>query len=96
LHDTRLRLALSSLRVRPWPFAGPVGIREAAAHGAGMVLHVIDRWQHLGTARDDDEVAGLLQLAQCTDFDADGYRIIARCLQSVAPRDLVMFERRSG
>ena len=96
LHDTRLRLALSSLRVRPWPFAGPVGIREAAANGAGTVLHVIDRWQHLGTARDEDEVAGLLHGTQNASFDADGYRIIARCLQDVAPRDLVMFERPSG
>ena len=96
LHDTRLRMALSSLRLRPWPFAGPVGIREAAANGAGTVLHVIDRWQHLGTARDDDEVAELLQGAEIGTFDADGYRIIARCLQGVAPRDLVMFERRSG
>jgi DNA polymerase-3 subunit epsilon len=89
-------MALASLRVRPWPFAGPVGIREAAANGAGTVLHVIDRWQHLGTARDDDEVAVLLQRADGTDFDADSYRIIARCLQGVAPRDLVMFDRRSG
>jgi hypothetical protein len=60
------------------------------------VLHVIDRWQHLGTARDDDEVAVLLQRADGTDFDADSYRIIARCLQGLAPRDLVMFDRRSG
>jgi len=96
LHDTRLRLALSSLRVRPWPFAGPVGIREPAASGNGTVLHVIDRWRHLGTARDDDEVAALLQGAKGGNFDPDGYRIVARCLQRVAPRDLVMFERRSG
>jgi DNA polymerase-3 subunit epsilon len=96
LHDTRLRLALASLRVKPWPFAGAIGIREQAADGAGTVLHVIDRWQHLGTARDDDEVAQLLRSADGAAFDPDGYRIVARCLETVAPRDLVTFERRSG
>jgi DNA polymerase-3 subunit epsilon len=96
LHDTRMRLALASLRVKAWPFPGPVGIREAAAGGAGTVLHVVDRWQHLGTARDDDEVAGLLRSTGEGGFDPDSYRIVARCLEGVAPRDLVLFERRGG
>ncbi|MGB5104785.1 MAG: exonuclease domain-containing protein [Steroidobacteraceae bacterium] len=94
LHDTRLRLALASLRVRPWPFGGPVGIREAEAGGAGTVLHVIDRWQHVGTARDDDEVAAILGSEPRGPFDPDAYRIVARCLEKIAPRDLVVFERR--
>jgi DNA polymerase-3 subunit epsilon len=96
LHDTRMRLALASLRVKAWPFPGPVGIREAAAGGAGTVLHVVDRWQHLGTARDEDEVAGLLRSTGEGGFDPDSYRIVARCLEGVAPRDLVLFERRGG
>ncbi len=96
LHDTRLRLALSSLRVKPWPFAGPVGIREAAAGGDGTVLHVVDRWQHLGTAHDENEVAALLQSTGGRAFDPDSYRIVTRCLASVAPRNLVVLERRGA
>jgi DNA polymerase-3 subunit epsilon len=96
LHDVRLRLALASLRVKPWPFAGPVGIREAAAGGAGSVLHVVDRWQHIGTARDEEEVAGLLGSSPRGGFDPDAYRIVARCLERVAPRDLVVFEPRAS
>ena len=30
LHDARLQLALASLRMKPWPFAGAIGIREPA------------------------------------------------------------------
>jgi DNA polymerase-3 subunit epsilon len=89
LHDARLQLALASLRLKPWPFPGPVGIREPGAAGEGSVLHVVDRWRHLGTAADEGEVAALLERAGHAPFDADGYRIIARCLERVAPRDLV-------
>lgn len=96
LHDTRLRLALVSLRVKPWPFGGPVGIREAAPGGAGTVLHVVDRWQHVGTAHDEEEVAVLLGSVRRGDFDPDAYRIVARCIEKSAPRDLVVFGRRSG
>jgi DNA polymerase-3 subunit epsilon len=93
LHDARLRLALASLRLRAWPFEGPVGIRERAADGAGTLLHVVDRWQHLGTAQDEGEVAELLRSSGGRSFDADSYRIVMRCLDRLPRRDLVMFER---
>lgn len=90
LHDARLQLALASLRIKPWPFAGPVGIRERGAAGVVDVLHVIDRWRHLGTATDDPGVAELLKRAGDSSFDVDAYRILVRCLERTAPRDLVM------
>ena len=93
LHDTRLQLALASLRVHAWPFKGPIGIRESAPDNNGTWLHVLDRWQHLGTAREEGEVEALLHKSIGRAFDADGYRIIGRCLKTVRPRDLVMFER---
>jgi DNA polymerase-3 subunit epsilon len=93
LHDARLRLALASLRLRAWPFPGPVGIRERAASGRGTLLHVVDRWQHLGTARDAAEVAELLRSPAERTFDPDNYRIVARCLERVPPRDVVLLER---
>jgi DNA polymerase III subunit epsilon len=94
LHDARLRLALASLRLRSWPFAGPVGIRERVAEGPGTLLHVIDRWQHLGTARDETEVGELLRSSGERAFDPDSYRIVARCLERIPPRDLVMLAPR--
>jgi DNA polymerase-3 subunit epsilon len=90
LHDARLQLALASLRLRAWPFAGPVGVREADAGGIGTVLHVIDRWQHLGTARGQEEIDALLRGRRAAGFDADSYRIIGRSLDGIAPRNLVM------
>ena len=93
LHDARLRLALASLRLRSWPFAGPVGIRERVADGPGTLLHVVDRWQHIGTARDETEVVELLRSSGERAFDPDSYRIVARCLERIQPRDLVMLAR---
>ena len=94
LHDARLQLALASLRLKPWPFAGPIGIREPGPGGSPPVLHVIDRWQHLGTARDPGEVDGLIGAQLLDEFDADSYRILGRCIERVHRRDLVLLERR--
>ena len=94
LHDARLQLALASLRLQPWPFAGAVGIREPGAGGSAPVMHVIDRWQHLGTARDPEEVAALVGAQSLDGFDADSYRLIGRCLQRIHRRDLVMLDAR--
>jgi DNA polymerase-3 subunit epsilon len=62
----------------------------------GTVLHVIDRWRHLGTAADDAQVAELLERADHGPFDPDGYRIIARCLERTAPREIVMLGAAGG
>lgn len=43
LHAVRARLALSGLKRREWPFAGPIGIRECDWRGVEET-HVFDRW----------------------------------------------------
>ena len=52
---------------------------------------MIDRWRHLGTARDEEEVQALLHANSDAAFDADSYRIIGRALQDVRPRDVMQF-----
>ena len=94
LHDARLQLALASLKLKPWPFPGAVGIREPGPGDEAPVLHVIDRWQHLGTARDSGEIEALVGARSLDGFDADSYRIIGRCLERLDRRQLVMIERR--
>jgi DNA polymerase-3 subunit epsilon len=94
LHDARLQMTLVPLKFKPWPFAGAIGIREPAPAATGVQIHVIDRWRHLGTARDEEEVQALLCAARDAAFDADSYRIIGRALQDVRPRDLLQFAAR--
>ena len=94
LHDARLQMALVPLQFKPWPFAGAIGIREPAPAATGVQIHVIDRWRHLGTARDEEEVQALLHANSNAAFDADSYRIIGRALQDLRPRDLMQFPAR--
>jgi DNA polymerase-3 subunit epsilon len=96
LHDARLQMALVPLKFKPWPFAGAIGIREPAPMATGVQIHVIDRWRHLGTARDEEEVRALLHANSDAAFDADSYRIIGRALQDVRPRDVMQFPARRG
>jgi len=84
LHNTRLQLALSSLKLKSWPFPGRVALRERGPR-AGMPeymrdtdLHVVDHWAYLGTARTEEELAELGSKETGAAFDVDVYRILMR------------------
>jgi DNA polymerase-3 subunit epsilon len=84
LHNTRLQLALSSLKLKAWPFPGRIALRERKTHGysadhaAGADLHVLDQWTYLGTARSEEELAALAAAQAPCAFDVDVYRILVR------------------
>lgn len=77
MHALRLRLALSALKLQAWPFPGRIALREEAAFGA-REWHILEDWDYLGTARDDNELEVLAGHAAEPVFDADVYRILAR------------------
>ncbi|MFO1428113.1 MAG: GIY-YIG nuclease family protein [Steroidobacteraceae bacterium] len=76
-HAIRAKLALARLKLRSWPWPGPVGVEERSALGLQQ-LHVVDRWQYLGTLTRGGERA---LFAPRPGFDADAYRILVRHLQ---------------
>jgi DNA polymerase III subunit epsilon len=84
LHNTRLQLALSSLKLKAWPFPGRIALRErdrrggAAEFARGTELHVLDHWTYLGTARSDEQLAELCAGRSSMAFDVDVYRILVR------------------
>jgi DNA polymerase III subunit epsilon len=84
LHNTRLQLALSSLKLKAWPFPGRVALRERDPRDGGFGgargadLHVVEHWAYLGTARSEEELAALRAKDGCGAFDADVYRILVR------------------
>ncbi len=75
LHNIRLQMALSPLKLKAWPFPGRIGLRE----GLGE-WHVLDTWAYLGTARSEEELAELAARRANAAFDADVYRILVRHL----------------
>jgi DNA polymerase-3 subunit epsilon len=73
LHNLRLRMALSSLKLQAWPFPGRIALQEGRAEH-----HVLDHWVYLGTARSEEELAELKERRAHTPFDVDVYRILVR------------------
>ena len=55
-HLVRAVTALSALRLPPWPYRGPIALRE------GRRVHVCDQWQWLGSARTLGDAAELVLL----------------------------------
>jgi DNA polymerase III subunit epsilon len=86
LHDTRVRLALASLRLKPWPYRGRVVVAERDWRGQED-LHVLDGWRWLGTVRDLDEARSVRH--DDAPFDADVYRILKRFLADPAGARIV-------
>jgi DNA polymerase-3 subunit epsilon len=77
-HDARLAAALVPSAIPPWPFAGPALVREVAAKGERVDVHVMRDWCWLGTARDEGELGCLLEAPPRPVFDIDVTRLLLR------------------
>ncbi|WP_019142741.1 3'-5' exonuclease family protein [Noviherbaspirillum massiliense] len=72
-HNERLQAAMQPHHLQPWPYASAIGILE------GDMLHVVDGWAYLGSARPASEAYALLQKGQ-QRFDQDVYQILQKWL----------------
>ena len=80
-HHLRLQLALVADKLRVWPFAGPVGLREHNPRTQRSEVHVFDQWCHLGTADSDDALQDTLQSRpEVLAFDLDTYKLALKYL----------------
>lgn len=78
-HDIRLMGALARMQVQPWPFPGPVGVRETANWGGMTEIHLFDRWSYLGSLRSEQEIPHMLGVRPA--FDLDVYKILTHFLK---------------
>jgi hypothetical protein len=87
---TRVKLALMTQRLAPWPHPGPVIVQEG--HDELEQLHLIDAWQHLATVTPGECDLPLEEVARsaCSrrrGFEIDEYRIPgARAARRTAAR----------
>ena len=79
-HNLRLFEAMQTLRVKDWPYAGPIGLREHSEQRTE--IHLFDRWCYLGTAGDDSQIYEILEVRDIPKFDLDIYRILERALRT--------------
>ena len=77
-HDARLANALAPFAIPPWPFAGPALVSERNAANERTDVHVLRDWCWLGTARDEGELAALLEAPPAPQFDIDVVRLLLK------------------
>jgi len=77
-HDARLAAALEPLAIPAWPVAGAACVREASDDGERIDVHVFRDWCWLGTARNDSELAELVECHPRPSFDLDVTRLLLR------------------
>lgn len=80
-HNLRLVEALADKRFPHWPFAGRVAFREVNAETGLAQVHVFDRWCLVGSARTQEELNLLADVAPQT-FDTDVYRLLVKRIES--------------
>jgi DNA polymerase-3 subunit epsilon len=79
-HHARLRDALAPHALKRWPYPDAVGVRESSLTGERTEVHVFRNWCWLATARDESELASVLDAPPRGEFDLDIYRLLVRRL----------------
>jgi DNA polymerase-3 subunit epsilon len=77
-HAMRVGMALSRLRLEPWPFKGRIGVKEVSRDGERSDVHVLDRWCYLGSYQIEHELLDALAAGTEASFDLDVYQILTR------------------
>ena len=77
-HRVRLMEALAPLKIKGWPYPGPIGIREHNPVSGLTEIHLLDHWRHLGSVSDETALSEFI--AEPTPMDRDIYRILLRFL----------------
>jgi DNA polymerase III subunit epsilon len=75
LHNMRVHMALSGLKIKSWPFPGRIALRERASSAE---FHVLDHWMYLGSARCEEDLAALGNRRAYAAFDVNVYKILLR------------------
>ena len=77
-HDARLAGALAALRLKRWPYAGRIALREHDAERDRTEFHVFESWCHLGSAKTEPDLHELAGARIEPRFDLDTYRILVK------------------
>ncbi len=77
-HAARLALALAPLAIPAWPGPGLAALRERSGSSERVDVHVLRDWCWLGTARDEDELARLIEAPPRPAFDIDIAKLLLR------------------
>ncbi len=75
-YNLRVQIAFHSLRLKTWPWKGPVGIVERNARTGRTDILVVYNWMHVATLHDENELQDLSLRGQAVTFDLDSYKLL--------------------
>ena len=90
LHHLRLKLSLASHKLKTWPYAGKVGIKELNNETKKTELHIFEQWCYLETIDSDADLAEAMHSNYQLLFDLDIYRLIGKALNN--SRHIIQFD----
>jgi DNA polymerase III subunit epsilon len=79
-HYIRLQMALMTHKLKTWPFAGKIAIKERSDENDKTQMHVFHHWTYLGSAEDEQELAEISQAPVNLQFDLDTYKLLIKAL----------------
>lgn len=82
VHHLRLMQALSKHRLKSWPYANKISIKEHCNYTNKTEIHVFDQWCHLGSVDNEADYEALMQTKTIFAFDLDTYKIILKTLNN--------------
>ncbi|WP_434049667.1 exonuclease domain-containing protein [Marinobacter salarius] len=91
-YNLRTQIAFHGLRLKTWPWKGPVGVVEHNARTGRTDILVVYNWMHVATLRGMDEIDGLSWRGQAVNFDLDSYKLVVKALMGQDGRSLKVIE----
>jgi DNA polymerase-3 subunit epsilon len=81
-YNLRMQIAFHSLRLKTWPWQGPVGVVERNPERDRTDILIVYNWMHVATVHDHQELDGLSLRSEAVTFDLDSYKLIAKALMA--------------
>ena len=82
MHYLRLQTALMAHKLKTWPFAGKIAIKERSSENDKTQMHVFHHWTYLGSAENEQELAEIEEKPVKLKFDLDTYKLLIKALNS--------------
>lgn len=79
-YNLRMQIAFHSLRLKTWPWSGPVGLLERNPENGRVDILVVYNWMHVATLHDENELEDLSLRGQAVNFDLDSYKLLVKTL----------------
>lgn len=91
-YNLRVQIAFHALRLKTWPWKGPVAILEHNDKTGRTDVLVVYNWMHVATLDSEDELDTLSLRGQAVNFDLDSYKLLVRTLMGRDGRSLKVVE----